>query len=255
MIMQTLNLVYSKDTSQTSVKTKPSPITLAAKQGTSNNQANTTPPHQTEWILTTYDVGDINLPSLTLTILLSPSLILVQVIVGNEVNMVWNLLNAPSSGNAMLTAFSWLSKLISRRSNGMAVSNLKSKSKFLVLKSTRSSWKIPSQHVTTRGGGGEGTQVYYWQGGTKAFLSDYCLYGDLSRNTHLTIIYTVFFFSFSVFLCGPHKTLYKTSRFCSVKTYSNLVVMSSSLAITERQYFFLSSSKHSKGSIWTIILF
>lgn len=44
MIMQTLNLVYSKDTSQTSVKTKPSPITLAAKQGTSNNLAHTTPP-------------------------------------------------------------------------------------------------------------------------------------------------------------------------------------------------------------------
>lgn len=206
MIMQTLNLVYSKDTSQTSVKTKPSPITLAAKQGTSNNLAHTTPPptplHQTEWILTTYDMGDINVPSLTLTILLSPSLILVQVIVGKEVNMVWNLLNAPSSGNAMLTAFSWLSKLISRRSNGMAVSNLKSKSKFLVLKSTRSSWKIPSQHVNTRGGGGV-TQVYYWQGGTKAFLSDYCVYGDLSSNTHLTIIYNCIFFPFSVFLCGP----------------------------------------------------
>lgn len=72
-----------------------------------------------------------NLPSLTLTILLFPSLILVQVTVGKDVNMVWNLLNAPSSGNAILIALSLLSVRISRRSNGIAVSNLKSKKKIL----------------------------------------------------------------------------------------------------------------------------
>ena len=73
----------------------------------------------------------VNLPSLTLTILMSPSLFLVQVIVGNAVNIEWNLLNEPSSGKAMLTAFSRLSKATSRSNNGIAVSNLKERWKII----------------------------------------------------------------------------------------------------------------------------
>ena len=56
------------------------------------------------------------------TTLLSPSLILMQVMVGHWDRSLWNLFHAPSSGKATVTSDSWFSSRIRR---GMADNNLK----------------------------------------------------------------------------------------------------------------------------------
>ena len=56
------------------------------------------------------------------TTLLSPSLILMQVMVGHWDRLLWNLFHAPSSGKATVTSDSLFNSRIRR---GMADSNLK----------------------------------------------------------------------------------------------------------------------------------
>ena len=65
-----------------------------------------------------------HVPSLMETTLLSPSLILIQVMVGHWDRSLWNLFHAPSSGKATVTLPSLDSLLSSRISRGMADSNL-----------------------------------------------------------------------------------------------------------------------------------
>lgn len=205
MIMQTLNLVYSKDTSQTSVKTKPSPITLAAKQGTSNNLAHTTPPPYS----TPPDRMNTNnlwYGGYQRTIFDSDNPLVAISYLGAS-----NCRKGSEHGMESLErTFIWkcnaYSILLTKQINFTQKQwdgCFQSKIKIKILGFEKHQIKLKNTITTCKHQGGGVTQVYYWQGGTKAFLSDYCVYGDLSSNTHLTIIYNCIFFPFSVFLCGP----------------------------------------------------